>query len=353
MGTAADLANAFRYMRDATPAQNKEIALGFRQSSSAAIQATPCATVAASSALTRKQPARQSKCCTASPAAHPRLWPALWPVAFRACWPLAPKKPSRHATNCAGKAWTRTRAARRALFKAQGSRWLHCPQQERRSRARLPFTQQAAGWLHGAAGPDARDSAKRWLRRDKGLGYDPLDPVGLAVSALIPAGFAAYGLRQAKIAQAVRDFPICRRVPMVRPHPLPMRCPVRTVAGRPSRQALPAGSGRRSARAVSGRRSGSSEARCRHGRREQARHRACPSRRPDGARGAGAGCGCGAGACCALAGWRVCSLPCRPRPLRQTWRLRGLSRCRLTWRAARSQRWRGRSSARAYIPSRC
>lgn len=46
--------------------------------------------------------------------------------------------------------------------------------------------------------------------------YDPLDPVGLAVSTLIPAGFGAWGLRSAKLraaenvraaeAQAARDF---------------------------------------------------------------------------------------------------------------------------------------------------
>jgi hypothetical protein len=40
-----------------------------------------------------------------------------------------------------------------------------------------------------------------------GLGFDPFDPVGLAVASLIPAGFAAYGFRQAKIAAAVRDLP--------------------------------------------------------------------------------------------------------------------------------------------------
>jgi hypothetical protein len=40
-----------------------------------------------------------------------------------------------------------------------------------------------------------------------GMGFDPLDPVGLAVASLIPAGFAAYGFRRAKMDAAVRDLP--------------------------------------------------------------------------------------------------------------------------------------------------
>lgn len=55
-----------------------------------------------------------------------------------------------------------------------------------------------------------------------GMGFDPLDPVGLAVSALIPAGFAAYGFRQAKIAQAVKSLPdLPRDAPAAAPDSAP------------------------------------------------------------------------------------------------------------------------------------
>lgn len=53
----------------------------------------------------------------------------------------------------------------------------------------------------------AQQAATRALLNNAGYGelastYDPFDPVGLAVSTLIPAGFGAYGLRSAKIRAA-------------------------------------------------------------------------------------------------------------------------------------------------------
>lgn len=69
--------------------------------------------------------------------------------------------------------------------------------------------------LYAAGGPGgfiAQQALTREILRGAGyeqlgMGYDPLDPVGLAVSSLIPAGFAAWGFRQAKIAQAVKSLP--------------------------------------------------------------------------------------------------------------------------------------------------
>ena len=60
----------------------------------------------------------------------------------------------------------------------------------------------------------AQQALTRQILRDAGhdqiaAGYDPFDPVGLAVASLIPAGFTAYGLRgqvKAARAKAAADF---------------------------------------------------------------------------------------------------------------------------------------------------
>lgn len=71
--------------------------------------------------------------------------------------------------------------------------------------------------LYVAGGPGgfmAQQALTREILRDSGhediaAGYDPFDPVGLAVASLIPAGFTAYGLRgqvKAARAKAAADF---------------------------------------------------------------------------------------------------------------------------------------------------
>lgn len=71
--------------------------------------------------------------------------------------------------------------------------------------------------LYVAGGPGgfmAQQALTRQILRDAGhdqiaAGYDPFDPVGLAVASLIPAGFTAYGLRgqvKAARAKAAADF---------------------------------------------------------------------------------------------------------------------------------------------------
>ena len=71
--------------------------------------------------------------------------------------------------------------------------------------------------LYVAGGPGgfmAQQALTREILRDAGhdqiaAGYDPFDPVGLAVASLIPAGFTAYGLRgqvKAARAKAAADF---------------------------------------------------------------------------------------------------------------------------------------------------
>lgn len=71
--------------------------------------------------------------------------------------------------------------------------------------------------LYVAGGPGgfmAQQAITRQILRDAGhdqiaAGYDPFDPVGLAVASLIPAGFTAYGLRgqvKAARAKAAADF---------------------------------------------------------------------------------------------------------------------------------------------------
>lgn len=76
-------------------------------------------------------------------------------------------------------------------------------------------TLKATAGLYAIGGPGGF-IAQQALTREilQGAGYeqigaqfDPFDPVGLAVATLLPAGFAAYGLRQQKIARAVASLP--------------------------------------------------------------------------------------------------------------------------------------------------
>lgn len=84
--------------------------------------------------------------------------------------------------------------------------------------AALPLvgqTKLATASLYAAGGPGGF-VAQQALTREilQGAGYekigaqfDPFDPVGLAVATLLPAGFAAYGLRQQKLQRAVDSLP--------------------------------------------------------------------------------------------------------------------------------------------------
>lgn len=64
--------------------------------------------------------------------------------------------------------------------------------------------------LYAVGGPGgfmAQQAATREILQSAGydkiaMQYDPFDPVGLAVSALVPLPFAAYGMRSARVAQA-------------------------------------------------------------------------------------------------------------------------------------------------------
>lgn len=84
--------------------------------------------------------------------------------------------------------------------------------------AALPLvgqTKLATAGLYAIGGPGgfiAQQAATREILQgagyDKiGAQFDPFDPVGLAVAALLPAGFAAYGLRQQKLQRAVDSLP--------------------------------------------------------------------------------------------------------------------------------------------------
>lgn len=76
-------------------------------------------------------------------------------------------------------------------------------------------TRLATAGLYAAGGPGGF-IAQQALTREilQGAGYDkigaqfdPFDPVGLAVATLLPAGFAAYGLRQQKLQRAAASLP--------------------------------------------------------------------------------------------------------------------------------------------------
>lgn len=84
--------------------------------------------------------------------------------------------------------------------------------------AALPVVGQSAAATAGlyAVGGPGGFIAQQALTREilQGAGYDkisaqfdPFDPVGLAVATLLPAGFAAYGLRQQKLQRAVESLP--------------------------------------------------------------------------------------------------------------------------------------------------
>ena len=69
--------------------------------------------------------------------------------------------------------------------------------------------------LYAVGGPGgfmAQQALTREILRGGGYerqaaSYDPLDPVGLAVSSLVPLPFAAYGLRQARFDRALKSLP--------------------------------------------------------------------------------------------------------------------------------------------------
>lgn len=73
-------------------------------------------------------------------------------------------------------------------------------------------TAAATAGLFAVGGPGgfiAQQAATRQILENAGYDqiaaqYDPFDPVGLTVSTLLPAGFAAYGMRQAKLQRAVQ-----------------------------------------------------------------------------------------------------------------------------------------------------
>lgn len=76
-------------------------------------------------------------------------------------------------------------------------------------------TKLATAGLYAIGGPGGF-IAQQALTREilQGAGYDkigeqfdPFDPVGLAVATLLPAGFAAYGLRQQKLQRAAASLP--------------------------------------------------------------------------------------------------------------------------------------------------
>lgn len=76
-------------------------------------------------------------------------------------------------------------------------------------------TLKATAGLYAIGGPGgfiAQQALTREILQGAGYGqigaqFDPFDPVGLAVATLLPAGFAAYGVRQQKIARAVASLP--------------------------------------------------------------------------------------------------------------------------------------------------
>jgi len=82
-------------------------------------------------------------------------------------------------------------------------------------------TLKATAGLYLAGGPGgfmAQQALTREILSRSGFerqaaGFDPLDPVGLAVSSLIPLPFAAYGYRAAKIQRAVDSLPEYRDLP--------------------------------------------------------------------------------------------------------------------------------------------
>lgn len=76
-------------------------------------------------------------------------------------------------------------------------------------------TAAATAGLFAVGGPGgfiAQQAATRQILENAGYDqiaaqYDPFDPVGLTVATLLPAGFAAYGLRQARLQRAVQSLP--------------------------------------------------------------------------------------------------------------------------------------------------
>lgn len=76
-------------------------------------------------------------------------------------------------------------------------------------------TKLATAGLYAIGGPGgfvAQQAATREILQGAGYDqigaqFDPFDPVGLAVSALLPAGFAAWGLRQQKLQRAAASLP--------------------------------------------------------------------------------------------------------------------------------------------------
>lgn len=84
--------------------------------------------------------------------------------------------------------------------------------------AALPLvgqTKLATAGLYAAGGPGgfmAQQAITREILQSAGYekigaGFDPFDPVGLAVATLLPAGFAAYGMRQQKLQRAAATLP--------------------------------------------------------------------------------------------------------------------------------------------------
>mgnify|MGYP000650276504 CR=1 FL=1 len=76
-------------------------------------------------------------------------------------------------------------------------------------------TKLATAGLYAVGGPGgfvAQQAATREILQGAGYDqigaqFDPFDPVGLAVSALLPAGFAAWGLRQQRLQRAAASLP--------------------------------------------------------------------------------------------------------------------------------------------------
>ena len=208
MGSAADLANAFRYMRDATPAQNKEIAL----------RGVPVEQFSSDLGDSLRDRGREFRPApeTAS-TAEQVLYGFARGASKIVAGALAGGIPGVLAAG-AEEGFTASDELRRQDVDADTRGKAGLVQGAGLALAALPAagtTLKSTLALYAAGGPGgfmAQQALTREILQsagyDKiGLGYDPTDPVGLAVSALIPAGFAAYGLRQAKIAQAVRDLP--------------------------------------------------------------------------------------------------------------------------------------------------
>lgn len=208
LGSAADIANAFRYMRDATPEQRKQMDRG----------GIPAAQFSSDLGDSLRDRGREFRPDPQSASTAEQVLYGFARGAAKIIPSAMVAGPLGVGLAGAEEAFSASDDLRRQGVDLNTRSKAAVVQGAGLALAALPAagtTLAGTAALYAAGGPGGFIAQQALTREilsgagynDIGMGYDPFDPVGLAVSALIPAGFAAYGLRQNKIAAAVKSLP--------------------------------------------------------------------------------------------------------------------------------------------------